>query len=297
MRKVSVIVPVYNDAKRLGLCVEALLEQTYDGEVEIIVVDNGSTLPPTIEAPETVGLRLLKEPKPGSYAARNCGLAAASGDYIAFTDSDCLPQPGWLSALVESLDRGVAMVAGEIRLFSAKPDAPNAVECFDMLCGLDQQEAVLRNHSAFTANLACRREVFDVLGGFDDRTTSGGDVAFTQAAVQAGFRLEYNANMLVLHPARDSLREHRKKLRRVVSGAYLLRDSDSKFSRTFYWRSILWGGVRPWLTAARMLRSQRVKQLRMGDRLRAISVLFHNKYYMLWLRAGYRLGLKHKVYR
>ncbi|GAA5193585.1 glycosyltransferase [Ferrimonas gelatinilytica] len=297
MMKVSVIVPVYNDERRVKLCLQALLEQHFDGEYEILIIDNGSTPPLDLGRISDSRVRLLREQKPGSYAARNCGLAHATGSYIAFTDSDCLPQPDWLNALVKSLDRGIDMVAGEIRLFSANPEAPNAVECFDMLCGLDQREAVLRNHSAFTANLACRREVCEALGGFDGRATSGGDVAFTQAAVKSGFRLEYNASMLVMHPARDSLRAHRQKLRRVVSGAYSLRHSESKFNRTFYWRSILWGGVRPWLTAFKMLRSQRVKELRISDRLRAISVLFHNKYYMLWLRVGYRLGLRNKVYR
>jgi glycosyltransferase involved in cell wall biosynthesis len=86
---VSVIVPVWNDPARLDGCLRALEGQTYPaGLYEVVVVDNGSK--------ESVGslvarygrARLAHEAHPGSYAARNAGLAHARGEFVAFIDSD-----------------------------------------------------------------------------------------------------------------------------------------------------------------------------------------------------------------
>src|ERR1041384_5139232 len=93
---VSVIVPVWNDAERLGHCLHALEKQTYPAEsYEVIVVDNGSTDSVACLVAAYGRARLVSEQRPGSYAARNTGLNLARGQVIAFTDADCLPAPDW----------------------------------------------------------------------------------------------------------------------------------------------------------------------------------------------------------
>src|SRR3712207_160037 len=96
---VTVIVPVYNDAGRVGSCLAALEAQTYPRQrYEVIVVDNGST-DATPAVVQSFRVRLLFERQVrSSYAARNAGLAEAKGVIIALTDSDCTPTPGWLAA-------------------------------------------------------------------------------------------------------------------------------------------------------------------------------------------------------
>src|ERR1044071_6513252 len=103
---VSVIVPVWNDSARLDRCLRALEEQTYPGDLyEVVVVDNGSDEPlgPVIERHGRASL--VRETKPGSYAARNTGLAHARGEVVAFTDADCLPAPDWIEQGVARLRR------------------------------------------------------------------------------------------------------------------------------------------------------------------------------------------------
>src|SRR5689334_12775424 len=114
---ISVIVPVWNDEKRIGLCIEALRDQSLRSDLfEIIIVDNGSTDSTASVVAQYADVILLDEPRPGSYAARNTGLARARGEYVAFTDSDCTPEADWLehglSAVQASADVGV--VAGRV---------------------------------------------------------------------------------------------------------------------------------------------------------------------------------------
>src|SRR5690242_4582463 len=101
---VSVIVPFYgSNVSALVRCVNGLLDQDYpQHRMTIIVIDNNET--PTL-SPFLFGDRckLLHEPVPGSYSARNRGIAESVDDLIAFTDSDCVPQRSWISAGVRAL--------------------------------------------------------------------------------------------------------------------------------------------------------------------------------------------------
>lgn len=226
---VSVIIPVYNDAARLRSCLQRLAQQTgfAAGEVEVLVVDNGST-PPLAAAEgelasilgERAGLRLLEEPQPGSYAARNRGLQAARGPILAFTDADCLPQSDWLERGVAAMrrlgERGI--VGGHVELFPKREGRPNAVECFDMAANLDQAWVVRHINAAITANLMTTRATVDAVGAFDAARTTGGDIEWSQRVYRAGYPLVYEETAIVQHPARGSLAELSDKIRRFASG-------------------------------------------------------------------------------
>ncbi len=76
-------------------------------------------------------VRLLREPRRGSYAARNRGLAGTTAPLLAFTDADCLPAPDWLARGVAVLagDPAVDLVAGRIECSPASPGAPRRSSC------------------------------------------------------------------------------------------------------------------------------------------------------------------------
>ncbi len=99
--RISVIVPVYNDAAHLRKCVAALRNSSYPN-YEIIVVDDGSTddTPELIRDLPVRSVRL--ERKSGPAAARNCGAAAALGDYFFFIDADVCVKPQTLSQVVRA---------------------------------------------------------------------------------------------------------------------------------------------------------------------------------------------------
>src|SRR5262245_48532911 len=94
--RISVVVPVYNGAKTILKTIECLLNQSLRPR-DIIIVDDGST-------DETERLlcgmgdeiTCLRKENGGPASARNLGVRAAKTDFVAFTDSDCLPDRNWL---------------------------------------------------------------------------------------------------------------------------------------------------------------------------------------------------------
>jgi glycosyltransferase involved in cell wall biosynthesis len=88
----TAVVPVHNTAEHLERCIAALQAQDYPrDQFEILMVDNNSTDGSPGILARAGGVRALSERKQGSYAARNRALRDASGDVLAFTDSDCAP--------------------------------------------------------------------------------------------------------------------------------------------------------------------------------------------------------------
>ena len=100
---ISVVIPVRDGAATIGDQLEALGQQTYQGEWEIVIADNGST-DGTAELAERswshprAALRVVDaSSRPGSSFARNRGAIEAAGDFLAFCDADDIVAPGWLT--------------------------------------------------------------------------------------------------------------------------------------------------------------------------------------------------------
>ncbi|MDB5422325.1 MAG: Dolichyl-phosphate mannose synthase related protein, partial [Brevundimonas sp.] len=200
--EVTVIVPAWNVQDDLGHCLRALEAQTLSPKAfEIIVVDNGSTDGTVAVADSFAGVRVLSEPRPGSYHARNTGLAHALGDYIAFTDADCRPAPDWLSEAVSAcrIRPGVGLIGGRIELFS-DVDNPGPAELYERIFAFRQKETVASGRCT-TANWISPRAVLDQLGGFDGALKSGGDYELSLRIGAAGYPLAYVETMVVRHPA------------------------------------------------------------------------------------------------
>lgn len=215
--KVSVIVPVKDD-ERLVHCLRALSCQDYPADlVDVIVVDNGSTLSPQAVVERFPVARLLCESRAGSYAARNTGLAAATGELIAFTDADCIPAPTWLRAAEAALHHGADIVAGHVDVFAERPRRPRPVEAYEVVHGFPQ-EAYVRRGGCATANMVTTRALFDRVGPFLGTLRSGGDIEWSRRATSQGASLVYAADAEVRHPARRSCREVYQKYARVQAG-------------------------------------------------------------------------------
>ncbi|HPD07775.1 glycosyltransferase family 2 protein [Patescibacteria group bacterium] len=107
---ISVIIPVYNQADKIGRCLDSLLAQTYR-DFEIIIVDDGSTdnLDEVLLAYETklqdakIPYKIIVQENRGANAARNRGWAEAQGDFLLFSDADITWRPDALEKLVNSL--------------------------------------------------------------------------------------------------------------------------------------------------------------------------------------------------
>jgi glycosyltransferase involved in cell wall biosynthesis len=110
--KISIVIPVYNEAARLGACLSAIASQD-TLPYEVIVVDNNSTDETAAIAAAFGFVKVLREPKQGVVHARNLGFDAASGDIIGRIDADTLLPAGWtdqVAAIFE--DDSISAVSG-----------------------------------------------------------------------------------------------------------------------------------------------------------------------------------------
>ncbi len=206
---VSVIIPIYGDAGVLDTCLDCLARQTYPrARFEIIVVDNGCPeIARSLARHPTVVL--VRESRPGSYAARNAGLLVARGEIIAFTDADCLPFPDWIERGVERLGRSDAtgIVAGPIELVSPRPDnvSPTAY-LYSALLSLNPDGFKNCGGYGATANLMVRRAIIDTVGPFNPKFLSGGDMEWGRRAKSKGFLTVGTPDVSVGHHARPTVR-------------------------------------------------------------------------------------------
>lgn len=202
---ISIIVPVYNGEATIRTCVEALLGLDYPRDrFEVIIVDNKS-IDGTRRIVEGYAVTLLQEAAvQSSYAARNLGIAHASGDILAFTDADCVPERGWLRAIIAVIEPAdVGGVAGAIEAFRAD----SAVERYQAQRAIRADRAYKHKVLPFaqTANAAYKREVFEKIGLFDPTLIYGGDLDFSwRMQSGAGLRLVYEALAFVWHRHRTT---------------------------------------------------------------------------------------------
>ncbi|MFQ5668593.1 MAG: glycosyltransferase family 2 protein, partial [Candidatus Binatia bacterium] len=129
-RRVSVIIPARNEANFIGHSVSAVLKQrSADVDVEVLVVDDGST-DATASVARAAGARTITmashDGGGNQAAARNRGAAEATGDPIIFLDADCTPAHGWLTALLAAHDAGAVIVGGSLEL---PPGLPVMARC------------------------------------------------------------------------------------------------------------------------------------------------------------------------
>jgi len=110
--KISVIIPARNEADKIERCLEAVFSQSLK-PYEVIVIDGRST-DDTVEKTEKFPVRLFLQDYGACGAARQIGLENAEGEYLAFTDADCIPSRGWLHNLVTQLENEVVGAGGGI---------------------------------------------------------------------------------------------------------------------------------------------------------------------------------------
>ena len=219
MPRVSVVIPHYGDVDSLARCLAALDRQTVRPD-EIVVADNdspGGTGP--IEAVIAGRAKLVVVHERGAGPARNGGVAAASGELLAFTDCDCIPEPGWLEAGLAALQEA-DFVGGAMRVLVQDEERMTGPEAFERIFAFDNRDYVLRKGFTVTANLFCPRALFDHVGGF--RVGMSEDLEWCLRAGAAGYRIGYAPAAVVGHPARQTWPELQRKWRRLNAESYAL---------------------------------------------------------------------------
>jgi GT2 family glycosyltransferase len=192
----TVVVPTRDRPEPLARCLEALAAQTLPG-LEIVVVDDGSTVPAVAPGATLVRLEGLGPP-----AARNAGVRVAGGEAILFTDDDCEPEPEWAERLVARIEAGADAAAG--RSVPADPGDRLAVAAETIVAYVVERA---RNGDGTTTfgtgnSLGCRAEVVRAVP-FDERfAVSGEDRDWCARVVAAGYRLVAAPDAVVRHRPR-----------------------------------------------------------------------------------------------
>jgi glycosyltransferase involved in cell wall biosynthesis len=221
---VSVVIPLYNDAATIGRCLDAVLSQDYPRDrFEVIVVDNGST-----DGSDRIAARypvtlLYERDTLTSYAARNRGIAAARGAIVVFTDSDCLPQPGWLRALADAFeDDGVPAAGGPIEEAPADSDVDRLIRELFPIPNVQPLQGVYLP-AIVGGNAAYRRALLLEVGMFNAALYTGGDLDLSwRVQERAGRSAVLVPRAVVIHDHRSSLADLSKRYRRYGYCAALL---------------------------------------------------------------------------
>lgn len=129
---VSIIMPAFNAAPWIGNSIESVLAQSFT-DWHLYIIDDASTdnTAEVVARFDDPRISYLLQPENGGVAkARNRGITAAQGRYIAFLDSDDLWEPEKLELQLAQLSRGFDVVCGNYAVFSADPDAVLATRCY-----------------------------------------------------------------------------------------------------------------------------------------------------------------------
>lgn len=217
---VSIVIPNKDRPALLRRCLGSLLTRTRYSDLDIVIVDTGSTDGATLDYYEQARrdrrVRVVDRPGPFNFsAANNAGVQAATGDLLLFLNNDTeMVHEDWLEEMVRWAERPeVGAVGAKLRY----PDG--SIQHAGMVVGLrgiahhifwqaeDHQTGLFgsvdwyRNYLAVTgACMMMRRDVFDRLGGFDERyEVAYSDVDLCLRAVREGFRIVYTPFAVLTH--------------------------------------------------------------------------------------------------
>jgi GT2 family glycosyltransferase len=211
--RASIVIPVFDQFTHTLACLRALAAHPPQVEIEILVVDDGSSDATTTALPQVDGLRYHRRAGNGGFiAACNDGAALARGDFLVFLNNDTVPQPGWLDALLRTFDEvpDAGLVGAQLLYPDGRLQEAGGVVFADghgwnygrFESAADPRFAYLRDADYVSgAAVAIPRALFAQLGGFDTRYAPAyyedTDLAFAVRA--AGRRVLYQPAARVVH--------------------------------------------------------------------------------------------------
>lgn len=213
---IAIIIPHYNDVRRLTRCLAALMPQV-DDAVEVVVIDNGSTQDLAPIRDRFPDLKIVTEHLKGAAEARNRGVAETTAPQLAFLDSDCVPEPDWIAVAREVRGRA-ALIGGAVMVFEETPPPRSGAEAFERVFAFNNRRYVEQERFSVTANLLTRRDVFEATGPFVPGKSE--DLDWCRRAVGQGHRIVYEDRLRVAHPSRQDWPALKRKWKRLTEESF-----------------------------------------------------------------------------
>ena len=189
---ISVVIPAYNETAHLGNLIESIRQNLYDLDLEIVVVDNGST-DATPELAQKAGVTLVTIPKDTISKARNLGVATAAAEVIAFIDADVRLTRGWALAMKQRYPeiRDQYLITGSRYMI---PENPSNLDKY-WFAPLSEKEVSYINGG----NLILSKTTFNKIGGFDEVLNTGEDFEFCVRARKQGAQIIIDRDLQAIH--------------------------------------------------------------------------------------------------
>jgi O-antigen biosynthesis protein len=241
--KISVVVCTYNGSRTIRECFDGLRRLDYPC-FEVIVVNDGSK-DQTGAIIQEYGFKVITTENRGLSSARNTGLAAATGEIVAYIDDDAWPDPHWLTYLAETFMRTDFVGVGGPNV-PPPGDGPIA-ECVANAPGGPVHVLISDREAEHIpgCNMAFRREALQAIGGFDPQfRTAGDDVDVCWRLQARGWRIGFHPAALVWHHRRNSVRAYWRQQRGYGKAEALLeRKWPSKYNGAGHvsWKGRMYG--------------------------------------------------------
>lgn len=269
----SVIICTRDRPEELRRCLASLPTQSYSPH-EIIVVDNASRDLRTREVALQAGAAYVREERPGLDFARNAGARRATGEIVAYTDDDVLLHRCWLERMVAAFDSpDISAVTGLVLPAELVTEAQRHFETYwSFGRGYVRDDFTAQRFVAHTdgvfpawtigagASMAFRREVFEQVGGFDERLDVGqagcsGDSEFWYRLLASGLGCRYEPRAVAFHFHRRTIEGLASQIFQYMRGhaaALLVQHERTRLSVNRWqalWRMPRWYAGRVWRRA------------------------------------------------
>lgn len=227
---VSIIIPTFNGAPRISNCLNALVKQAAGHDVEILVVDDGSTDNTAEVVRQYRAVRLITQANAGPAAARNRGAQEARGTIILFTDDDCVPMPDWLESMLAPFnDPEVVGAKGVYRThqnrLAARFVQVEYEDRYHLMASLPNIDFIDTYSAAF------RRDRFLEMNGYDTSfpVACAEDIELSYRMSARGWIMKFAPSAIVYHTHPDTLSSYlRKKYKFAFWRVLAVRKNPSK---------------------------------------------------------------------
>ncbi len=196
--KITVVIPVYNEEKRMESCLKALCSNTRKPD-QIIVADGGSTDRTVYIAKRFPNVTVIDNPKKTAAAGRNLGIKYAKGDVIAFTDGDCIPDRKWIESIEKAFEEyDIDGLGGKVKNAPFENDYERywGTLAWTLIMNFPEEAYEVKeknlNDAFVTANCAYKRSYLKKVRGFSNWFANNAeDIDICWRILDAGAKLMY----------------------------------------------------------------------------------------------------------